>query len=201
MDTQTSQESWRPVVNGVLYSVQFHDDLTDDLAGHLARQILHRPLAGLAREGQYEALATAVHTGEGLTRFLPQSHAEGAFRDFVARVVGQLDALRPWPEPAYEEILLSRWEDFANPVLIARLTLSSPKVQQKTESIFANLDDIGKGGIVLRLQSGAQVALVSRWWSDSNHSAVFTQGVCEHDVIQELVDVTYLETGHFEMIE
>lgn len=201
MDTQTGQEYWRPVVNGVLYSVQFRDQLTDDLAGHLAQDILHRPLAGLTREDQYTALTTAVQSGTDLTSLIPKAHAESSFRGFLADVVDQLDALRPWPEPAYEDIFLSRWDEFANPVLIARLALSTPKVQQKTESFFYRLEDNQKRVIGLRLKSGTQVALVSRWWPDSTHSAVFTQGTCDHDVIQELVEVTHLKTEHFTTVD
>ena len=201
MDTRTSHQSWRPVVNGVLLSVQF-DQLTDDLAGHAARELLQKPLASFTREEQHAALTTAVHTGTGLTSFIPDAHGEGEFRNFLTRVVDQLDALRPWPEPAYEEIVLSRWENFPNPVLIARLALSPPKVQQKTESIFSNLEDTaGKAAVVLRLKSGTQVALVSPWWPDSIHSAVLTQGSCEHDVIQELVEATHMETEHFAPVE
>lgn len=189
----TPSEDWRPVVNGVLYSVQFREILNEELAVHTARSIIHRPLAGLTAEEQYAALTTAVQSGTELTWLEPESHNEGDFRAFLSMVLHQMNTLRPWPEPSYERVELSRWSDFQDPVVIGRLTQSPPKVEKKTATIFSRLDDTGQRAAVLRLRSGALVALVARWWPDSNNVAVITQGSSQpDDVVRELLDATQL---------
>jgi hypothetical protein len=58
-----NQEEWRGVVNRILYSVQFHDQLTEDVAARFARDIIREPLVNLTYEQQYAALATASNPG------------------------------------------------------------------------------------------------------------------------------------------
>lgn len=190
---ETRHDYWRPVVNGILYSIKFQDQLTDELASRTAQEIVRHPLAGLSADDQYTALTTAVNTGEDLTKLEPEAHSEAAFRNFLTRVVEQLDALRPWPEPAYARLNLSRFSDLAEPNAIACIRLSTPKVEQKIEAPFGRLDDLGKRAAVLQLSSGAVVALVARWWPESNTIAVVNQGQQDPGaVLTELIQVTAL---------
>ncbi len=195
-------EEWRPFVNEILYGVQFHEQLTEDTAARIARDIIREPLVNLTYEEQYAALATAVESGVDLTRLEPDRHAESDFREFLSMILGQMDALRPWPDPPYELVGMSRWEEFADPVVIARVLMGPMKAENKINAIFDSWDDIGKRGAVLRLKSGAVVALVARWWPDSSHIAVVSQGHCPRpdEVIQELIDATALEADDFELI-
>lgn len=198
---ETRHDYWRPVVNGILYSIKFHDQLTDEIVEHTAREIIRNPLAGLSAEDQYTALAEAVTSGEDLTKLEPEAHTENAFRDFLARLVAQLDAFRPWPEPAYERLDVSRFSDLANPVVIARLPMSAAKAEQKSGATFGRLEDIGKRAAVLRVNSGTVVALVARWWPESNTIAVITQGQPSPDaVITELIEATALSADDVEQV-
>lgn len=195
-------EEWRPVVNGVLYGLQFREQLDNELAAHMAQHFIREPLAGLSAEQQYAALTTAVETGIELTRMQP-GHPEDEVRRFLSDVLAEMDALRPWPEPSFERIRLYRWADYSDdPVLIARLRVSSAKTENLVDVVLATLSDIGKDGAFLRLKSGTAVALVARWWPDSNNVAVLTQGPCENPgaVIRELIESTELEADHIEQL-
>lgn len=195
-------EEWRPVVNGVLYSLQFREQLDNELAAHMAQRLIREPLAGLTAEQQHEALTAAVETGIELTRRHPE-HPEDEVRRFLVDVLAEMDALRPWPEPPFEQIRLYRWADYSDePVLIARLRISSAKTEHLVGVVLGNLSDIAKDGAFLRLKSGTVIALVARWWPDSNNVAVLTQGPCENPaaVVQELIESTELDTNRVEEI-
>lgn len=199
---ETSLESWRGAVNGVLYGVQFEEKLTNELASRMAPGLIRKPLAGRTAEGQYAELDTAVNVGTDLTKLIPDAHSEEKFRNFLSLLISQMDALRPWPEPPYTEINITQWSEFADPVLIARFPKSAPKVEHKIKTVFWRLEDIGVRAAVLGLKSGTVVAFVDRWWPESNAIAVVTQGQQNPDaVITELTEATDLTTDDFEFTE
>lgn len=196
-----SRESWRGAVNGVLYGVQFQDELTSDLASRMAQRFIRKPLAGLTAEGQYAELSTAAESGSDLTALIPDAHSEEEFRNFLSLLVDQMDALRPWPEPPYAEVNISQWGELTDPVLIARFPKSTPKAEEKIGTVFWRLEDIGKRAAVLQLKSGTVVALVARWWPESNTIALLTQGQQDADaVLTELAEATYLTDGDLERL-
>ncbi len=187
-----SNEPWRPVINGLLYTVQFREALDEDYAAHLAKYFIDRPLAGLTADQQYTALSTAADSGTELTQMIPEAHSEADFRSFVGMVVAQMDALRPWPEPPFERVTLARWDEFPTPVVIGRLTLMAPDVQSSLKMALRTLPGLNLRGLVLRLKSGALVALIARWWPESRDTAVIAQDD-ERDpdeILRELLDAT-----------
>ncbi len=183
---------WRPVVNALLYTVQFREDLDEDYATHIARHLIDRPLVDRTAEQQYAALAEAAETGTDLTQLEPEAHSEADFRAFMSMVVAQMDALRPWPEQPFERIPLERWDQFPNPVVIGRLTLMAPEVQDALRMFFRTLQDTDQLCLALRLESGALVALVAQWWPGSFDTAVITQdGQRDPDeILQALLEAT-----------
>ena len=201
MNMQDSRESWRGAVNGVLYGVQFQETLTSDLAASVAPRLIKKPLAGLTAEQQITALRTAAESGSGLTNLIPEAHSEEDFRAFLWLVIDQMETLRPWPEPPYTELNTTQWSDFTDPVLIARFPKSTPKAEGKLGTIFWRLEDIGKRAAVLQLKSGTVIALVARWWPESNTLALLTQGQQDPEaVITELIESTNLTTDDLERL-
>lgn len=199
---ETRHDQWRPVVNGILYGVQFADELTDELVDRTAHRIQARPLAGLTAEDQYAALATAVTHGDDLTCMEGGQHGEPAVRAFLARVLDRLDALHPWQDQPYQVLNLSRWDQLDTPAVIARILISTPKVEQKIGLAFWRLDDLQKRAAMLQLHSGAVVALVAHWWPESNAVALAIS--VQQDpaaVIAELLDSTDLSTDDIAPID
>ena len=195
--------SWRGAVNGVLYTVQFHESLTRDLAADRAQMLLKQPLAGFTEEQQYDALREAVESGTDLTQLIPEPHSEQDFRQFLVLLIEELDALRPWPEPAFRALDVSRWDELGELTVIARLPVVVPRVEAKISTVFWKLDDLGKRAAVLRLtSSGAVVAFVAGWWPDSRNVAL--AAAPEHDpnaIIDELTTSTDLTSDLLTRIE
>lgn len=201
METEHSREFWRGAINGVLYGVQFQEALTSDLAASVAPRLITKPLAGMTAEQQLTALRTAAESGSGLTNLIPESHSEEDFRAFLWRVIDQMETLRPWPEPPYTEVNITQWSDFTNPVLIAHLPMNAAEAEEEVGTIFWKLEDIGKRAAVLQLKSGVVMALVARWWPESNTLALLTQDQQDPEaVVAELIEATSLTTDDIERL-
>jgi hypothetical protein len=154
-------EQWRGVTNAVLYSVQFDRELGDSVAARIARSLLENTPLGLTPEAAYDALAQASRSAEPLTGDIPQPHGDQEFRDFLRRLLGRLDALRPWPDLPYRRLDASRWADFAAACPIGRIGMGYVKAQERLKRIFDRIDDgNSREVLLLRLRSGDEVALV-----------------------------------------
>lgn len=194
----TSSDEWRPVVNGLLHSVQFRERLDADYAAEVAQHLIARPIVGISAERQYAALAYAVESGTDLTRLTPDAHDEADFRAFISMIVERMDALRPWPAKPFEKVPMLRWSEFSGPVLIGRLAVMSMVVERKLRMGFVRLADTGQRCLVLRLSSGALVALVAGWWPGSRDIAVLAQNDEDPEtVIRALFDAAELPEGEF----
>ena len=201
MEGEKSREFWRGAVNGVLYGAQFQEELTSDLAARIAPGLIQKPLAGLTAEQQLTALSAAAESGNGLTDLIPEAHSEEDFRAFLWLVIDQMEKLRPWPEPPYTEVNTTQWSDFTDPVLIARLPMNAAEAEEEVGTIFWRLEDIGKRAAVLQLKSGTVIALVARWWPESNTLALLTQGQQDPEaVVAELIEATSLTTDDIEQL-
>lgn len=186
-------ENWRFVANGIFTGIQFREELDEENAAGVAKFILERPLVGLDRDQQYAALVEAVERGHDLTLLDRNAHSEDSYRAFLAMIVSQLDALRPWPELPFETVYLERWDEFPAPVVSGRLELRRMKVEQALRDTLQRFADTRQSGIVLRLPSGALVAIIVRWWPDSHHCAVITNASNDADqVLRELLEATQL---------
>ncbi|MFE9446344.1 hypothetical protein ACFYO2_47385 [Streptomyces sp. NPDC006602] len=150
------------VVVAILYCLQFSRELSDEEVERIARMILERPIYDLTVEEQYagiEAALAAVAWEEDLSW---QPHAEPSIRDFLRRLLERLDALRPWQEPPFRSLGFGRWEEYKRGVRLAHVRLYSPSQDQ----LHARLrtvpgDEDRLRGLVLRLRSGDEVALVA----------------------------------------
>ena len=96
-----------------------------------------------------------------MTGDIPQSHSDQEFREFLRRLLGRLDTLRPWPDLPYRRLDASRWADFAAARPIGRIGMGYVRAQERLRRIFDRLDDgNSREVLLLRLRSGDEVALV-----------------------------------------
>lgn len=173
------------VSNMILYGVQFEKELGDDVAEHVARQAVKRPDAYLTTEEMYAGIVGALASEETLTSFIP-GHDERDYRDFLARVVRHLDAMRPWPPLPFQPLNPQLWPGLDSARLIARIRLDSFDITNRLHHYFARIED-GREVFALRLRSGTEVALVAEWWPGSEDTALLLrdEGQAVADVLRE----------------
>jgi hypothetical protein len=165
-------EPGRGVSNVILYSVLFDKQLDDDVVTRVAERAVEHPDAYLTTEQIYAGIAEALASNEILTESMPgHPHGEQEYRDFLARVARRLDAMRPWPQRPFQVVDPLSWYDLDYARLIARVKLSVIGVERRLHEVFGRSGD-GRQVMALRLKSGAEVALVARWWPDSKDTAL-----------------------------
>lgn len=182
---------WRGLVNAILYTVQFDRDLDDETIGRVAHTLIEQPLLGLTPPQEYDALVEALRSGEPLTGDISQPHAETAVGGFLAGVANRMDALRPWPELPFVQLNVSEWDRFGGARPIARVHVWYVQAQGRLRKGFDQLDT-GRDVLLLRLSSGAEVALVTPWWEGSDDLALLlnTPDRTPRDVLTEFGKAT-----------
>ncbi len=155
-----SVSTWRGVVNGILYTVQFQQELDDAQVERTARAMIAEPLYDLPTVEIRDAVSAALDSDEQLTQLIPEAHGEAEFRAFLRRVVERLDALRPWPEPAYRRLPAETWRELAGAPVVAHVPLSHVKLQERLRKLFQPVADgaVRRPVLVLRLAAGDVVA-------------------------------------------
>ncbi|SMF74538.1 hypothetical protein [Streptomyces sp. Amel2xC10] len=150
------------VVTGILYCVQFSRELGDDEVGRIAGMVLERPLYDLTAEEQYTAVEAALAEDVWDQDLSWQPHGEPAVRDFLRRLLARLDTARPWREPPLRALGFDRWEEYRHGTLLARVRLHAPS-QDRLHARLRTVpgDPDGLRGVVLRLRSGDEVALIA----------------------------------------
>lgn len=160
------------VSNMILYGVQFTDELDDDAVEDVAKRAIENPGANFTTEEMYAGIVEALASDETLTGLIPgHQHGEQDYRDFLARVVRRLDAMRPWPERPFQPVDPSSLGNLDSARLIARIKLSVIKVEPRLRTVFRQVGD-GRRVVALRLKSGAEVVLVAKWWPESKDTAL-----------------------------
>lgn len=206
-------ESWRAVINEILYSVQFERELDDAVVARIARAVLAEPLWDLTPQQEYGALTEALQSGARLTEFIPDRHAEEAYRDFLRRLLARLDDTRPWPEPPFLRLSMSRWESFTDARPIARIGLRRTKVQERLSRVFLKVEGenleavqerlrrvLGKAEgeslevLMLRLRSGDEVALVTPPWPAREDTVILQR---DHARTPEQVRAEFINDTRF----
>ncbi|MEV5747944.1 hypothetical protein AB0L00_09005 [Actinoallomurus sp. NPDC052308] len=162
---------WRAIINGILHNVQFSRQLDDSVIERVAQRIIKRPQFDLTPEEEYTALTEALRSGDQLVGDIPLRHDEPSVREFLIKVQNRLDALRPWPAPPYLYVDIANWNRFDGARPIARIHLWYIDVQGRLQRGFSKVD-AGREALLLRLKSGAEVALVTPWWIGSDDIAL-----------------------------
>ncbi|MGW2050487.1 hypothetical protein ACWCPF_35730 [Streptomyces sp. NPDC001858] len=183
------------VVVGILYCVQFSRELDDDEVARITRMVFERPIYGLTTEEQYEGIEAALAVDDWQDELSWQPHAEPAVRDFLRRLLERLDAQQPWPQAPFSNLGYSRWQEFRRGTPLARLRLYAPAqdpMHVRLRSVPGDEDRLR--GVVLRLRSGDEVALVASPAPDGTE-AVLT-AVPPHRSAAEIVDAFVSCTGY-----
>jgi hypothetical protein len=188
-------ETWRGVVNGILYCVMSDTTPDDAAATRMARALIFEPLGYLTAAEEFSALEEAIAVGTRFSEAIPTPHSDEAIRTFLGSVLTKMDELRPWPELARRRVPPSEWRKFAS-IPVARIGMSYPHAGMLIGEVFqpsGERDD--QKVLVLRLKSGAELAFVGPWWPDSDDVAVLLRGTqhSPQQVMSELVAVTELE--------
>jgi hypothetical protein len=156
----------------ILYRVMFEKELGDDLAASVAQRAIEHPDAYLTTDQIYAGITEALQSREVLTDAIPGNRqSEQGYRDFLTRVAGQLDAMRPWPQLPFQAVDPLSWYDLDYARLIARVKLSVIEVERRLHQAFGQVAD-GSQVMALRLKSGTEVALFAQWWADSKDIAL-----------------------------
>lgn len=169
-----NEQSWRRVVDALLYSVQSQRSLDGDLAAARAKALVAEPIHGSTAAEEYRALDTALRSTAPLAAGPFSAHAEPDVRTFLAAVKDGMDALRPWPTPAFTPLADDEWTRFDGAEPVARIRAGRVAVQERLQRVFGAT---GEGAsrrnvLVLRLRSGDDVALATPWWRGSDDVAV-----------------------------
>ncbi|MFF3941507.1 hypothetical protein [Streptomyces phaeofaciens] len=183
------------VVMGILYCVQFSRELGDAEVGRIAGMVLEQPLYDLTVEEQYAAVAAAVAADAWDQDLSWQPHAEPEVRDFLRRVLERLDAARPWREPPMRALGFDRWEQYKRGTLLAHVrlySLSQDRLHARLRTVPGDPD--GLRGVVLRLRSGDEVALVAPPLPDG-HDAVLL-AVAPHRPAAEVIEAFLTHTEY-----
>ncbi|MEV1068024.1 hypothetical protein [Streptomyces sp. NPDC050263] len=183
------------VVVGILYCVQFSGELDDDEVARMTRMTFEQPLYGLTTEEQYEGIEAALAVDDWGDALAWQPHAEPAVRDFLRRILARLDAQRPWPEPPFRNLGHSRWREFRNGTLLAELRMyaaAQDPMHVRLRPVPGDEDRLR--GVVLRLRSGDEVALVASPAPDGTDAVLMA--VPPHRSAAEIVDAFVSCTGY-----
>ncbi|MER6959293.1 hypothetical protein [Streptomyces sp. NPDC000618] len=183
------------VVAGILYCVQFSRELDDDEVARITRMTFEQPLYGLTTEEQYEGIEAALAVDDWQDALSWQPHPEPVVRDFLRRVLERLDARRPWPEPPFRNLGYARWQEFRQGTLLARLRLYAPAqdpMHVRLHTVPGDEDRLR--GVVLRLRSGDEVALVASPAPDGEEAVLMA--VPPHRSAAEIVEAFVSCTGY-----
>ncbi len=191
---------WRPLLNTVLYMAQF-SELDENEARRIAESLLAKPPGNFTIEKTYQSLVDALAAGEELNTVVQMRQSSEVVRNFLERIVDELDSKRPWKIPAIREISISRWTDFASLQPIAQISTPWPAIEGKVGKTFKAID--GGEGLIVMLRSGITLGLA--WPSRIGKSA--TDVLAPEDsagssvIVEELIDSTSLKTDDITILE
>ncbi|MFE2585441.1 hypothetical protein [Streptomyces sp. NPDC059378] len=181
------------MVGAILYCLQFSRELGDEEVERISHMILEQPFYDLTAEEQYAGIEAEL-AAEAWERDLSwQPHDEPSVRDFLRRLLERLDALRPWQEPPFRSLGVGRWEEFKYGTLLAHVRLGSLAQDQIHVRIVPG-GEHGLRGLVLRLRSGDEVALVAPPLPDGYEAVLMA--VPPHRPAREVIEAFLIHTGY-----
>ncbi|MFD9891396.1 hypothetical protein ACFWY9_18790 [Amycolatopsis sp. NPDC059027] len=194
-------DKWRGVVNGICESILPRESLDGVTAARIARVLVREPLGYLTVEDEFAALEAAIRPGTDLTEVTPPPHGAAAMRAFLAAILNEMEARRPWPAPAVRRVPPSQWRSFPD-IPVARVGLPYAYVGMQAGAVFWSLgEDDPRKVLILRLASGAELAFVAPWWDGSDDVAVLLRGSENaREAVAELFRVTSLEPTFVTML-
>ncbi|MFF0637974.1 hypothetical protein ACFYTS_36400 [Nocardia sp. NPDC004151] len=168
-------EPWRAVATAILYKSQFAPALNDAEAHRTAEWLVRKPLWDLTVEEQHRALLDALDSRAPLDTVVQAPFSEAEKRSFFIRIVAELDTMRPWPDRPYHEIPLEQWTDFVDLTPLARISLAWTDLQPLLGKMFRKPPGYNRELLLLRLNSGAEVAFISPGWPPEPATALVSR--------------------------
>jgi hypothetical protein len=149
---------WRGPVNAILYGIDLDSPVDAAEVSRRAGELIQQRIFTDSVEDYYEAASAALASGEQIG-YEPGEQA--AARDFLTRLVAELDARRPWPEPPFRQVDSAGWPALREAPVVARLQLSRMQVEERLSRLFDKHPPDGSKWpiLLLRLRSGETVAL------------------------------------------
>lgn len=191
---------WPGMVNTIVYSVQF-DDLGEVTRDRIVRALLTEPIDTLTPEQEFEALSEGIRNNYPLPDVVETRYQPSEIRDFIAAVVEQMDAARPWPVLPYLPLPAEQLRGFlASARPIARVHLPFTEVETAMKRNFRGSPEFGEF-LLLRMHSGIDAAFFANYWDDSSDTLLSATAVpfYAHDIVAELVAGSGLRSEDFSL--
>ena len=158
--TSSQQASpWRGYVNQLTYGLDLTSPATDEALTELADRLIEQRSILHPVQTYHSAARAALATTEPIVAVAGQNDV---IRDLLRRLLRELDARRPWPEPAYRVARASAAKIAPAPV-VGRIPLSRMAVSERVNALFEPRHIGGRpaDALVLNLRSGHTVTLVA----------------------------------------
>ncbi|MEU6561084.1 hypothetical protein [Nocardia nova] len=190
-------ETWKSVVDAIVYNAEYYPDLGEQAVDGTARALLIQPLWNLTPQQEYEAITYAIES-RGTITSIPTRLDQAAIRDFLRRILLRLDDLKPWPEPRFQTLSISRWPEFVDSRPIAIINGSFPFVQDKVGEGFGQGPGDQRYFLLLQLNSGAEVGFIWPHAGDESKTTFVTRSnLAANDIIEEMIDASLLPPESF----
>ncbi|GAB3436753.1 hypothetical protein [Flindersiella endophytica] len=149
---------WRGLVNAALYGIDLSGPVADAEVSRRAGELIQQQMFTEPVDDYYQAASAALAAGEQIGF---EAGEQAAARDFLTRLVAELDARRPWPVPPFQAIGSAEWPALKEQPVVARLTLSRMQVEERLSRLFDKQPPDGTSWpiLLLRLRTGETVAL------------------------------------------
>lgn len=192
-----SGPAWPQLVLGIVRFVEFEAVLDDGLADRVARLMVGSRTFHAPARRQAEAIDRALAGSVPMPPAGPVPREEPEVRDFLRRLRGRLESLRPWPAWRYGQVPLAEWG--TGPVRpVARLALSPQSVTNELGVLFEPSDE---GGVsmeyaVVQVFDGPRVALAREVGAPTLATTVLYRGDDPAEVVLgQFLDATGLGAG------
>lgn len=166
------------------------------VAGNAATDLIDRISYRYRVEEFYPELVAVVEAGRLPADLVAvaDGHDEAAILNFLTRLVAELDARRPWPDPALLQVDSAAWNSPGAARAIAWLDIPKPVLEAMLHGAF---ESVPEGELlVLRLRPGHLVALLAENRPEPDRFIVLLPDddwSSAPDVIAYLADYTGLE--------
>ncbi|MEU7145831.1 hypothetical protein ABZ942_40760 [Nocardia sp. NPDC046473] len=152
-----------PLVTQLCASMAYLDDLSGaEIVADAAQDLIDRISYAATVSEFYPALVASVAAGTlpDEVRELAGGFDTAQILDFFARVVTELDRLRPWPEPALVSVDPATWPSMGSSVPIGWVDIPIDDLEWAVKAPFGDVVADEPPMLVLRLRDGRMVALV-----------------------------------------
>jgi hypothetical protein len=151
---------WFGYVNQLVYGLSFDRPIDQsDIATRAESVVLERGIRG--REKLFEAASAALASGEPIVDGRAVEGDEAHARDFLERLVHELEARQPWPELPYRELDAAEAGGVLDAPVIGELPFGRNEVGDRLGVWIGDLPGTGRAGAVLELRGGQVVALIA----------------------------------------